>query len=153
MPLDDRTTALGPEVVNGALVVGWSDTRWRSEVENEAKQAVTSRDERLWATLCHLSALAGLVVPLAGNVVGPLVVWLIKREDSPLIDDQGKEALNFQISMTLYMIAAGILVLVVVGIFLLFALAVMDLIFIIIASIRANYGERYRYPLTIRLVK
>jgi uncharacterized protein len=113
----------------------------------------TNRDERLWATLCHLSALVGVAVPLIGNVVAPLVIWLIKREDSPLVDDQGKEALNFQISMTLYMIGAGVLAIFLIGIPILLVLAVVDFVLIIIASIRANYGERYRYPLTIRFVK
>jgi uncharacterized Tic20 family protein len=112
-----------------------------------------NKDARTWATVCHLSALSTFVgVPL-GNVLGPLVVWLLKRNDYPFVDDQGKEALNFQISMTLYGIIAGILVILLVGIALLALVAVADFILVIVASMKANDGERYRYPFTIRLIR
>lgn len=115
----------------------------------EQKGLELSQDVRLWAMLCHLIALAGFVIPF-GNVIGPLVVWMIKREESPFIDYHGKEALNFQISMSIYIIAAAILVLIAVGILLLIALGIFGLIMIVIASVKANSGEKYRYPLTIR---
>ena len=66
-----------------------------------------NKDARTWATLCHLSALLVLLGLPLGNVFGPLVAWLIKRNEHPFVDDQGKEALNFQISMTVYGIVAG----------------------------------------------
>lgn len=115
----------------------------------EQKGLELSQDIRMWAMLCHLIALAGFVIPF-GNVIGPLVVWMIKREESPFIDYHGKEALNFQISMSIYIIAAAILVLIAVGILLLIALGIFGLIMIVIASVKANSGEKYRYPLTIR---
>jgi len=59
------------------------------------------KDEKLWATLCHLSTFAFYVSGI-GHIVGPLVVWLIKKDQYPLVDDQGKEVLNFQISMSIY---------------------------------------------------
>jgi uncharacterized Tic20 family protein len=112
-----------------------------------------SKDARTWATVCHLSALSAFVgIPL-GNILGPLVVWLLKRNDHPFVDDQGKEALNFQISMTIYGIVAGILVILLVGIALLALVAVTDFILVIVASMKANDGERYRYPFTIRLIR
>jgi uncharacterized Tic20 family protein len=112
-----------------------------------------SKDARTWATVCHLSALSAFVgIPL-GNILGPLVVWLLKRNDHPFVDDQGKEALNFQISMTIYGIVAGILVILLVGIALLALVAVTDFILVIVASMKANDGERYRYPFTIRLIQ
>lgn len=111
-----------------------------------------SSDERTWAMLCHLSTFAGYLVPF-GNILGPLVIWLVKREKLPLVDDQGKEALNFQISITIYMIVALILCFVIIGIPLVFALIIFDLVLTIIATVQANSGVAYRYPLTIRIIR
>ncbi len=110
-----------------------------------------TKDERMWAMLCHLLALAGYIIPF-GNVIGPLVVWLIKKEESEFVNDQGKEAVNFQISMTIYIIISAFLAIILIGIPLLIGLAIFDLIMIIVAAIKANDGVKYRYPLTIRLV-
>ncbi len=112
----------------------------------------TNRDQNTWAMLCHLSALAGFVIPL-GNILGPLVIWLIKKDEYPLVADQGKEALNFQISMTLYYIVSIILIIVLIGILLLIALALFSLIITIVAMVKANEGVAYRYPLCIRFIK
>ena len=105
-----------------------------------------------WAVVCHLSALAGLVIPF-GNLGGPLIVWLLKKDELPVVNDQGKESLNFQISITIYVIVAVILSFVAIGIPLLFALGIFDIVFIIIAAVQASKGIDYRYPLSIRLVK
>lgn len=120
---------------------------------NEQTNEVTvpSKDEKLWAMLCHLSALVGFVIPF-GNIIAPLIIWVIKKDEYPLVADQGKEAVNFQISMTIYFIAAVILIFVAIGIALLPIIALFGLIMIVIASIKANEGEKYRYPLTIRLI-
>jgi len=112
---------------------------------------VSKKDENLWAMLCHLSALVGFVIPF-GNVIAPLIIWILKKDEFPHVDDQGKEALNFQISVTIYFIIGIILVFVAIGIVILPLIALFALIMIIIASIKANDGEKYRYPLTIRLV-
>jgi uncharacterized protein len=114
--------------------------------------ASLNRDENMWAMLCHLTALAGFVFPF-GNIIGPLVIWMMKKDQYALVDDQGKEALNFQISMTIYYVIAGILMLVLIGIVLLVILGLFSLIMTIIAMLKANNGERYRYPLAIRLIK
>lgn len=111
------------------------------------------REERNWAMLCHLAALAMYVAPPFGHVIGPLVVWLIKREEFPFVDEQGKEALNFQISMTIYFFLAGFMILVVIGIVILPALFVVQIVFIIIAAVKASDGVSYQYPFTIRLIK
>lgn len=113
---------------------------------------VPSKDDRMWGMLCHLAALAKYVFPV-GNIIGPLIIWLIKRDQSWFIDDQGKESLNFQISMTIYLIIAGLSILVLVGIVLLPLLLLVDLILVVIAAIKANEGTAYRYPLTIRFIK
>jgi hypothetical protein len=105
-----------------------------------------------------------------GNILGPLVVWLIKRHDSPYIDYHGKEALNFQISLTLYfiasavlisltlyllsyLIASAVLIIVLIGMLLIIVVGVAGIVLTIIAAVRASEGEEYRYPMTIRLVK
>ncbi len=88
-----------------------------------------------------------------GNIIGPLVVWLIKRAEIPAVDAHGKEALNFQISVAIYAIVCLLLMFVVIGIFLLMALGIAALILVIIAAIKASSGELYRYPLTIRFIK
>lgn len=106
-----------------------------------------------WGMLCHLSALAGLVGIPFGHLLGPLVVWLLKRRDFPFVEEQGKESLNFQISMTIYALIALFLVFAFIGIPVFIALAVLDVVFVIVASVRANSGRPYRYPLTLRILK
>lgn len=112
-----------------------------------------NRDERSWAMCCHLSALAMYIGIPFGNIIGPLIVWLIKRDEFAQVDVHGKESLNFQISMTIYMIIAGLMIIVVIGIALLPLLFVVDLILIVIASIKASEGEVYRYPFSIQFLR
>jgi hypothetical protein len=109
-------------------------------------------DETSWAMFCHLGGLFGIVFPF-GNIIVPLGIWLVQRDKYPLVDDQGKEAVNFQISMSIYLIASAILVLFAVGLFLLIALLIFGLVVIVNAAIRARDGEKYRYPLTIRFIQ
>jgi len=109
-------------------------------------------DERMWAMLCHIAGLA-LYTPVPfGNIIGPLIVWLIKKDEYPFVDDQGKESLNFQISITLYLVISAVLVLALIGILLLIAVTIFDLVVIIIAAVKANQGIAYRYPLCIRFI-
>src|SRR5215471_19259634 len=115
--------------------------------------STSSRDVRTWKVLCHATALAGFFVPWAGHILGPLIVWLIKRGDSPEIDAHGKESLNFQISMLIYDVIAFILFIVFIGIPILIALWILNTVLVIIASIRASEGKLFRYPMTIRLIK
>jgi uncharacterized Tic20 family protein len=105
-----------------------------------------------WCVACHLSALAGFVIPALGHIGGPLIVWLVKRGESPEIDAHGKESLNFQISMMVYSVIAGILCLILVGFVLLAILHVLNVVLVVIAAMRASEGQMYRYPLTIRLI-
>jgi uncharacterized protein len=115
--------------------------------------STSSRDVRTWNVLCHATALAGFFVPWAGHILGPLIVWLAKRSDSPEIDENGKESLNFQISMLIYNVIAGVLCLVLIGFILLAILHILNLVLVIVASIQASEGKLYRYPMTIRLIK
>ena len=123
---------------------------------------VVKSQDRTWEVVAHLSSLSMLVGVPFGNS-GPLVVWLLKRGDSPSIDAHGKEALNFQISVMLYLLIATAvtagLMLILIGILLVPLLIVavivvpmLDLIFVVIAAVKASKGEFYRYPLTLRLI-
>lgn len=115
--------------------------------ENEDKQSNT------WGMLCHLTALSLCIGIPFGNIVGPLVVWLIKKDEYAFVNEQGQESLNFQISMTIYGVISAILCLVIIGFFLLLAIVVADFILVIIATVKASKGEAYKYPFTIRLIK
>ncbi|MNE60659.1 MULTISPECIES: DUF4870 domain-containing protein [unclassified Pseudomonas] len=111
-----------------------------------------SREVRQWAMFCHLSALLGIWVPF-GSLIGPLILWQMKREMDPFIDDQGKEALNFQISVAIASAICLLLMVVVIGFFLFGLLAIGALVLTIIAGVKANEGFPYRYPFTWRLIK
>jgi uncharacterized Tic20 family protein len=111
-----------------------------------AGQGQVSKDAKTMALLCHLLA-------IFTGFLGPLILWLLKKEDDPFIDEHGKEALNFQITMLIAGFAGGLLMCVGIGIIVLIAVPIINLIFCIIATIKANSGELYRYPIAIRLVK
>lgn len=109
-----------------------------------------SSDARNWATLTQLSAFVMFLgIPA---VIGPLVVWLIKRDDDPFIDYSGKEALNFNISFLIYGVVAGLLIILLIGLILLPIVFVVWLVLVIVAAVKTSNGEYYRYPLTIRFV-
>lgn len=118
-----------------------------------APPATGIQGETTWAMFAHLAALAGFIGIPFGNVIGPLIVWLIKKDTMPLVDEHGKESLNFQISMTIWGLVAALLIFVGIGILLVAAVAIVDLVFLIIAAVKANNGQAYRYPLTIRFIK
>ena len=112
-----------------------------------------SDDARTWGMVCHLGGLAKYTPVPFGNIVAPLVLWLIKKDELPFVDDQGKEALNFQISMSIYMLVSAVLCLILIGIPLLIGLGIFDVVVIVIAAVKANQGIAYRYPLCIRFIK
>jgi len=111
-----------------------------------------SKDERTWGMLAHLSALLGYFLLPFGNVIAPLVIWLVKKDESQFIADQAKESLNFQISLMIYALVSGVLIIVIIGIFLLGAIYIFGIVMTIIGTIKSNNGVVYRYPLTIRLI-
>ena len=124
------------------------------ESVNESQESMSppSKDETMWAMFCHLSTLIGFSIPF-GNVIAPMILWQMKKDEYPLVNDQGKEALNFQISMTIYILVSVILIFVAIGIVLLIVLGIFDLIVTVIAALNAANGEKYRYPFSIRFVK
>lgn len=110
------------------------------------------KDHRLWGMLCHLSAFGGFVVPF-GNIIVPLIIWMIKKDEMAFVNDQGKESLNFQITMTLALLVSFLLIAVAIGIILVIIVPIVALIFMIIAAIKANDGIAYRYPMSIRFIR
>jgi uncharacterized Tic20 family protein len=111
-----------------------------------------NKEERLWGMLCHLLSFSGYIIPF-GSILGPLVVWMIKKDEMPFVNDQGKESLNFQITMLIAVIVSAILCLVLIGFLLLGVVIIFQIVVVIMASIKANEGVKYRYPYTIRFLK
>jgi uncharacterized Tic20 family protein len=119
---------------------------------------------RNWAMGCHLAALALYIGIPFGNIFGPLIIWLIKKDEIPLVDEQGKESLNFQISLILYGVAMVILIalfsftivlipLAAVLAILLMAIGLVNLVLIIYAALKVSNGESFSYPLAIKFFK
>lgn len=114
--------------------------------------SLSPSDERMWGMLAHLSALAGFIIPF-GNIIGPVVVWQIQKDKSAFVDYHGKESLNFQITMTIAYCVAFLLVFLFIGVPILLVLGAVSLILSIIAGVKANNGEHYKYPFSFQFVK
>ena len=126
----------------------------QAEMPQPEASGALSKDEKMWGMFCHLAALAMFTsIPFA-NVLGPLILWLIKKDDFAFVNDQGKESLNFQISVSIYALVSSVtLCLPPVFFILIFGLMIANVVFIIIATIKSNEGQAYRYPCCLRLVK
>ncbi|MDP8299264.1 MAG: DUF4870 domain-containing protein [Candidatus Tantalella remota] len=118
----------------------------------EAEGGDLSKEAKTLAMLCHLGTFSGIIIPF-GNFLAPLLIWVLKKEEYPLVDDQGKESLNFQLSVLLYSIIGFALAFIVVGLIFLVVLALFAIIQVIKATMSANNGEEYRYPFCIRIIK
>jgi uncharacterized Tic20 family protein len=103
-------------------------------------------DDKTMALLAHLGGIFFGFIP-------SLIIWLVKKDESPYVDEQGKEALNFQIFIAICYFVSAILIVVLIGVLLLIVVGIFDLIFCIIAAVKASNGENYRYPLTVRFIK
>ncbi|OOG46048.1 DUF4870 domain-containing protein [Rhodanobacter sp. C01] len=132
--------------------------------DEPAQAGLAPADQRQWAMFAHLSALLGAILtgPFGhgwGCFIGPLIIWLVKKDTMPFVDDQGKEALNFNITVAIAFLALLLLSVVTFGIGLFIAIplwviiGIAWLVLTIIAAIKANEGVRYRYPFTLRLIK
>lgn len=117
-----------------------------------AAEVVGDKEQRTWALAAHLASFALYVFPFAGNLLGPLIVWLIKKDEMPFVDDQAKESINFQITVTIVYLIAVALACTPLGWVLIPAVAVYSVVMAVIAAIKANEGIHYRYPLTLRLL-
>jgi uncharacterized Tic20 family protein len=121
--------------------------------ENTVLQTTDDKQVRIWGMLCHATALIGIIgIPL-GNIAGPLIIWLLKKNTNTFIDQQGKESLNFQLSMTIYALFGALLFLMKMGMFLLLLIAGINFILVVIASINALNGGSYIYPYKIQFIK
>ena len=115
-------------------------------MENTINEPTLTSDEKSMAMLCHL---LGLFI----GFLGPLIIWLTKKNESSFIDYHGKEAINFAITVTILAFASAILCFVFIGFVLLPIVAIGNLVFLIIASVKANQGEYYKYPINFRFIK
>ena len=107
---------------------------------------------RNWAMACHLSAFLAFVVPFVGSVIGPLIVWTVKKEESEFIAYHGKEALNFQLTVIIALLVSGLLSLILIGFLLMAIVGITAIILTLIASIKASEGEYYKYPFSLKLI-
>jgi uncharacterized Tic20 family protein len=114
--------------------------------------ASPTQDDRTWGMLAHLSTFIGLVIPF-GTVIAPLVIWLVKKDQSAFIAENAKEALNFNITLAIVGVVCWILVFVFIGVLLFVVLAIYWLAMTILAALKANEGNIYRYGISLRLVK
>jgi len=111
-----------------------------------------SESERNWAMLCHLSAFAGFFFQF-GGIIGPLICWLSRKDESLWIDMNGKASMNFQLSVLLYIVLAVPLCFIIVGIPIVMFLGLLKIVCIVIASIKASKGEKFKYPLSIPFIQ
>jgi uncharacterized protein len=114
---------------------------------------VRDKKARQWAMFCHVSGLTLFLGIPFGNILAPLVLWLLKKDVHPFVDDAGKESLNFQISVTLYSLGAIALTFILIGFPILILLAIADIVYVIRATLQADKGRSFQYPFTIRFVK
>jgi uncharacterized Tic20 family protein len=143
------------------ITASYADSR-RGEAGIKADSASTApvmdvKEECKWAMACHLSALSGFVIPF-GNVIGPLVVWICKKNESEFVNEHGKTALNFQLTLTIFIL--GSLLLSILNSFLLMILipviailSIYNLVMIIISGNKANNGEYVEIPISSRIIK
>ena len=108
--------------------------------------------EKQWALICHLSGLSGYFIPF-GNVIVPIIIWSMKKDEMPMVDEHGKEVINFQLSITMWIIMSGILIVLLIGIPMLIVLGLLQFILVIIGALKADSGQLYKYPLTIQFIK
>lgn len=111
------------------------------------------RNERQWAAFAHLSALLILILPPFGGVLGPLVVWILRKDEMPFVRQEGRESLNFQITVLIAVAVSGALTLVLVGFLLLPVVALVDFVLVVVATLQAADGRPYRYPISLRLIQ
>ncbi len=118
----------------------------------ESSTQPPSSDDKNWAMLCHLGAFAGFVLPFA-NVFVPLVLWLMKKDTSAFIEAHGKEVVNFQLTLTGILAVCTLLYFVLIGFMFHIIFVLFGVVVTVLGAIKAQNGEGFRYPMTLRLVK
>ena len=115
------------------------------------ERIVTDPNEKQWGMFAHLAGLATFIIPF-GHIVGPLIIYLVKKDEFEFVADQGKEVLNFQITWSLIFIVSAILIFVGIGILMLIGFGIAWLVLVIVGTVAANNGQYYRYPFTIKFL-
>jgi uncharacterized Tic20 family protein len=115
-------------------------------------QAVLSQDEKNWGMFCHVAVFAGCIVPL-GNIIGPLVIWLMKKDQYGFVDYNARQAMNFQITFLIAMLAGALLSFVLIGILMMIGLGIFALVATIKAIVASSRGEFYSYPWSIQFIR
>jgi uncharacterized Tic20 family protein len=146
---DDEFTLAKTKLLNGPVD---AEPSWAATAEAEVGFEKQDQQTRQWAFILHLSVLAGFAVPMAG-LLAPIVIWQLKKDELPGIDAHGKNAVNWIISAIIYTIVCVPLVFIVIGIPMLMALGAVGVVFPIIAAIKANNGELWKYPMSITFLK
>ena len=134
---------VSPEGQHEEAKAGGEEKVFGETTKETAKEV--SKESRNMAVLCHLLGLFG--------IIGPLIIWLLKKEEDWFVDDQGREAVNYHISLIIYYLVSWILCFVLIGFLLLFVLGILHLVFVIMAALKAGDGKLYRYPIAIRFIK
>ncbi len=111
-----------------------------------------SQDERNMGIAVQVSSFAGYIIPF-GSILGPFIVWLMKRDEMPFVDECGRNCINFKLSLMVYMLISAVLMFVGIGFLLIGVLAIVDIVFTIIAAMKASEGVSYKYPMTIKFLK
>lgn len=146
---DDEFALAKTKLLNGPVD---EQSAWGAMADAEVGPEKQDRQTRQWAFILHISVLAGFLVPLAG-LIAPIVIWQLKKDQLPGIDAHGKNAINWIISAMIYAVVSVLLVFVIIGIPMLMALGAAGVAFPIIAAIKANHGELWKYPLAITFLK
>ena len=131
----------------------WIADELPADFSDEERPAISTSEatERNYAMAAHLAGFAGFVFPF-GNIIGPLVAWQVGKDRGSYVNEQGKEALNFQITWTIYFVLSLLSILVLIGLLLVPVVAISWLVLTIVGAVKSANGEAYRYPLTWRLV-
>lgn len=122
-----------------------SESSEQAEQNPNAEQLEASKEARNLAMLCHLLGIVGFFAPL--------VIWLNEKDKYKFVDDHGRAALNYQISIIIYYIASCMLCFIIIGFFMLIALAIMHIVFVIMGAVKASNGQPWQYPIAIRFIK
>jgi uncharacterized Tic20 family protein len=125
---------------------------FRSYKSKIMERIVTDPGEKQWGMFTHLTAFSTFVIPF-GHIVGPLIIYLIKKDEFEFVDDQGKEVLNFQITWSIIFIISAVLMLVGIGILMLIGFGIAWFVLVIVGTVAANNGQYYRYPFSIKFLQ
>ncbi len=113
---------------------------------------MTEKQVNQYAMFIHLGGISWIIGIFLGNIIVPLILWQLKKDISPIIDKAGKDVLNFQISILIYLVGASLLTFIFIGFLIVPVLLIANIVFPIIAGLKANAGEEYPYPLTIKFI-